>query len=53
MSKQPNYSMDRRERDRAKQAKKAAKAEEKAAAKSDVVPDQAAATPPETLPSDE
>ncbi len=36
MSKQPNYDMDRRERDRAKQAKKAAKAEEKAAAKRDV-----------------
>ena len=51
MSKQPNYSLDRRERDRAKQAKKAAKAVEKATAKHDVADDQAALKAPDK-PSD-
>ena len=52
MSKQPNYSMDRQNRDRAKQAKKAAKAEEKAQAKHDAVPDPAAPMAPEKPSSD-
>ena len=51
MSKQPNYSMDRRERDRAKQAKKATKAEEKAAAKRDAASGQVVPPAPAKAPS--